>query len=78
MTEHDDQKDRSWRLLLFGLAPIVYVLSIGPAAWMQQHGFVNGAALQVYAVVYYPLSLIVIYVPGFRPFMEWYLPLWIG
>jgi hypothetical protein len=36
--------------------PLLYVLSAGPAAWLLDHGYIAGTAVQVAKVAYDPLD----------------------
>jgi hypothetical protein len=47
---------------------ILYVLSIGPVAKMEDAGMIDGRADKILQLSYAPLQI-----PGARPLMNWYL-----
>jgi hypothetical protein len=66
---------RRLRALLWTLLslPLIYVLSIGPAAWATQHDYGPFDRL----VIYKPLNSIYLNSAMARRFLSWYLVLWI-
>jgi hypothetical protein len=43
-------------LLLLVLSPVGYLLSIGPAIWLHEHGYMSDWVTQVLTVFYLPIS----------------------
>lgn len=62
-------------LVIVLLMPLLYVLSIGPAA-LYYH--THGEEPEWLAYLYYPLGMLVEWVEPLQPILEWYLELWIG
>ncbi len=64
-----------WRIQLG--APLVvfalYVLSVGPVAWLDEHDVIPDSTRIVYA----PLGLLVKGSEAFLSAMEWYLSFWV-
>ena len=58
-------------MLLLGLP--LYVLSIGPAAWIASR---NPAMINAVEIFYFPLSLLARWFSPIRDFLEWYMELW--
>ena len=54
--------------------PVLYVLSIGPVAWLQQHGFDSGN--QFLGRHYAPIHYLADHCEVFRDFMRWWISLW--
>jgi hypothetical protein len=73
--EASDAKDAlrtSWVNWLVGLvvAPVLYVLSIGPANWLGQYGYLPGWALSIYA----PLDYLP---PSVTTIIDVYMDMWV-
>jgi hypothetical protein len=51
---------------------VLYVLSIGPVAKLQDCGIIGERADKVLNVVYAPMGLFAI-IPGMEPFLRWYV-----
>jgi hypothetical protein len=66
----EDQGRRGglWIVWLF-LALVIYVLSVGPVAKLNQTGLVPDSA----EVLYYPLRVVCDCIPVFDRFIDWYL-----
>lgn len=76
----DPRRSRSgmWIVVLFTL-PVLYVLSLGPVAWIESRfGPFSDGVRTVVIVFYYPLSLLFKYeVPGVEPALDWYVGLFL-
>ena len=61
-------------ILLIGmlLLPIAYVLSIGPAVWLYDRGWLPDAVI----VVYWPIEALHNYSSICREALDWYVALW--
>ena len=59
-------------LLALIVAPVLYVLSFGPMAWIADR---TGGAW--YDTLYAPLNWLYEHVPATQPWFQWYLSLWI-
>jgi len=59
-------------LLLLFLLPVLYVLSLGPAIMLSEHGYLNS---EVWDWVYAPLVLIYESCPPTQKPLEWYASL---
>lgn len=57
------------------LLPVLYVLSIGPAIWLAEAGYLQGTVIEVLEVVYAPLVWLANDTPLGGP-IEWYVDLW--
>ena len=55
------------------LLPVVYVLSIGPAFWLMEHGY---ASSSVWEYTYYPVFWLSSKSELGRRLLEWYINLW--
>jgi len=57
------------------IVPVLYVLSIGPAAWLMVNGYINDGTLHA---LYDPLILIDGKLrPPLGEWIEWYLGFWV-
>lgn len=61
-------------LLIALLLPVLYVLSIGPAAMIYH---LNGDGPDWLAELYYPIEALTNALPSLQPIVEWYLELWV-
>ena len=52
--------------------PVLYVLSVGPFAWLVNRGYVP----EFLTVIYVPLGLLAESSDGFRQAADWYVALW--
>ena len=61
-------------VLLIGLLllPVGYVLSLGPAVWMHDRGWLPDSV----GIVYWPLIMLCKYSSTFEEMMNWYVELW--
>ena len=77
MSEHDEKRGGAGcviGLVLVSLfLPVLYVLSIGPAAWL-----VKRTDAQWICAIYYPLGLLGEYCQPLNDALEWYMKLWMG
>jgi hypothetical protein len=55
------------------LLPIAYVLSVGPAYWLGDHGLMSHA---VFNALYEPLSYAYHHYPWTNPFLDWWESVW--
>lgn len=60
-------------LMLF-FAPVLYVLSIGPVAWL----VVNNESFQWVGMIYLPLGFLAEYCQPLHDAVKWYIELWTG
>jgi len=79
MPDTDSQRERSPAVaitiaVVLLLLPVGYVLSIGPAAWLQQHGVDSGN--QFLGPIYAPIQRLAEHSQVFCDFMRWWLSLW--
>jgi hypothetical protein len=79
MSERDEKRGGSGCaiagvVLMFLVAPVLYVLSIGPAAMVVNHN----DSVQWISVVYYPLELLGESCQPFDEGIRWYIRLWMG
>jgi hypothetical protein len=77
MTDHtNDQRPGStvavWLIVVLTLLPVLYVLSTGPAVWLQDNGYVSNSSL----VIYWPLEMACRNCKPIRRTFEVYLSLW--
>ena len=66
-------------LPMFGAALLVFViypLSIGPAVWLQRHGYLGVWLEKAYGVVYGPVSWAVVQFEWCRRLADWYIAFW--
>jgi len=61
-------------VLMLLLAPVLYVLSIGPAAWLIK----SNDFFKWIGVIYYPLELLGESCQPFDDAIRWYIKLWMG
>jgi len=61
-------------LMVLLLFPLLYVLSIGPAAWLVEREVVSGEKAELF---YCPILAAAQYSPGVQPVLEWYIELFI-
>jgi hypothetical protein len=59
-------------VLMMLFLPMLYVVSIGPAVWLAQRGYLNQEAT---ARWYYPIQWVHRKCPPLRPALEWYVML---
>jgi hypothetical protein len=57
-------------ILLFVAAPLLYLLSTGPAVWLVEHGYIDRNAL---AHIYAPIKYCAMHSTWFEAAMRWYL-----
>ena len=62
-------------LVLLGL-PVLYALSIGPIAWLANHGYLSQWLLEVLSVVYWPLECVAHSSEWTEQWAEWYIEFW--
>jgi hypothetical protein len=58
-------------LLIF---PLLYVLSIGPAAWLSSRGYLSDAATEA---IYYPIILAIERFEWCGDSVNWYIEFWL-
>jgi hypothetical protein len=79
MTDHNNKQGRSVAgvvtLAVVLSLPVLYVLSIGPALWMQEHGFLNDSDSVVR--FYWPVSYLRMHCGIFDLICDWYMKLWV-
>ena len=63
-------------VLLLVLLPILYVLSIGPAIWLHDHGFMPGPLEDIAEAVYTPLVWAASLSPALEAPLDFYIELW--
>ena len=75
MPEPDSKRERSPLVIaaLIASLPVLYVLSVGPAAWLQRHGIDEGNR---FFWVYSPIHYLAEHSQVFREFMRWCISLW--
>ena len=56
------------------LVPVVYTLSIGPAAWLATRGYI---ADRTFNTFYAPLAWAFAAIPDSKRWFSWYLELWV-
>lgn len=56
---------------------VVYPLSIGPAVWLQRHGYLGPWLQKAYGTFYGPLSWMVVQFEVCRRFADWYIAFWV-
>jgi hypothetical protein len=72
--EHRPRRKAAWIIAaLLATAPILYPLSLGPALWLYNQGYISEATL---TVAYYPLLLLADSFPIAHDLFEWYVELW--
>ncbi len=57
---------------------VIYPLSIGPAVWLQRHGFLGPWLQQAYGVFYGPVSWMVVRFEWCRQLADWYIAFWVN
>jgi hypothetical protein len=68
-----------WATILFLSALVLYCLSIGPAVWLQSHGYIPGWATDAVDLFYDPFWMAVESLPQpVQDKVEWYTDLWQG
>jgi len=68
-----------WTTLLAGLLVlVVYPLSIGPAVWLQRHGYLEGWPQKAYGIIYGPVSWAVVQFEWCRRLADWYIAFWVN
>jgi hypothetical protein len=62
------------------VAVLLYVLSIGPVAWINFHtgGSRTGWALDAFGAIYSPIIYLARHSEWARNAWEWYMPFWTG
>jgi hypothetical protein len=71
--DHDRQRSSPVGCLVVVLfLPILYVLSIGPAAWLHDRGYLSNEV----GIVYTPLGLLAEHCEPARQTLVWYVRLW--
>jgi hypothetical protein len=68
---HDASAWGTWVALVLALSPLLYVLSIGPAGWLEKEGYLPRSVRSVYA----PVIWLHDHTPLEKP-LEWYGNLW--
>lgn len=77
MSDAPEDQDRGqagaagWVAVLLLLSPLLYILSIGPAGWLQKEGYLPRSVRTVYA----PVVWLHNHTPLEKP-LEWYGELW--
>ena len=61
-------------LLLFLLLPTVYILGIGPAVWLIEHGYLSES---VALLIYYPLDRLARNCEPLAEVFRWYISLFV-
>lgn len=61
-------------LILVVVAPILYLLSLGPAVWLVEHGFIAGESIETF---YLPVIALHESCPPIQPILEGYVELFI-
>jgi hypothetical protein len=68
---------RAVRFVLLGVVLIglvaLYVLSVGPITWLDDHGYLPPAAGQFFVYFYAPLFTAAGYLPALRYCLDWYV-----
>lgn len=74
----DERTRRGWGVWIAGLVllPLLYVLSIGPAAWLLDHGYMSEPVEEALTVFYTPLVLVYDSNQTFEVALDAYLSLW--
>ncbi len=62
-------------IVLVAMLPLFYVLSLGPAAWLADHGYINGDEGSAAAKLYFPLAILGENVPLLGDLLEAYMSL---
>jgi hypothetical protein len=63
-----------WAAVALVAGGVLYPLSIGPACWMMNHGWIS---LETYILLYTPVNTVVEKSPGpIAQGIEWYVDLW--
>jgi hypothetical protein len=73
MSDRADGKWRRWATWIVVAAPILYVLSLGPAYWLVAHYPAWGFVTPFYG----PLQRALSYCPAADTAMFWYLGFWV-
>jgi hypothetical protein len=84
MTEHSSTNAKpSHRAVIAGWAGVValglsvaYTLSMGPALWLANHGYLPMGVRQFLSNFYTPLWVVASYVRPLKEFLHWYMSLW--
>lgn len=61
---------------LLVLLPVFYVLSVGPAQWLSNRGYLSQGVESLLGLAYTPLQLLFNNWEPFRNLMIWYLAFW--
>jgi hypothetical protein len=68
---------RAVRWVLLGVmligAVALYVLSVGPITWLDDHGYLSPSAGQFFVYFYAPLFAAKSYLPGIGYCLDWYI-----
>jgi hypothetical protein len=78
-TKSDDQPRRLVAVLIAGaiiLLPVAYVLSVGPANWLYNHGPISQPAKDLITHVYWPLGWLCDHCKPFFDVLAWYIDFW--
>jgi len=62
-------------VVLLGL-PVLYVLSIGPVAWLANREYLSEWALEILSVVYLPLQFLADSSEWAEQWAQWYISFW--
>jgi hypothetical protein len=62
--------------LLFMAVPFLYLISLGPAIWLDSHGFVNPPTHAALEWLYSPLAWVAENVPAIGPAIQAYAEWW--
>ena len=79
----EEKKPRFWAInrtalraiVVLAITPLLYVLSVGPAAWLMMSGYLPQ---EWYMRIYGPLSWLAVYYPKFESAISLYLRMWVN
>jgi len=78
MSERDDKRGGSgcgiWLVLVLLFLPVLYVLGLGPAAWLAKH---YPAAENTLGILYFPLMFLAKNCSPIESGLLWYTKLWV-
>ena len=61
-------------ILILLLLPVLYVLAIGPAHWLMDHGYISQSTFDA---VYWEFIVVVKKFPSAQQILVWYIDLWV-
>ena len=61
-----------WVAIVVIVLPVLYVLSLGPGVWLDNHGYLSDAA----DMIYWPLDKLYDQWQPAHAFFDWYVELW--